>query len=409
MKMQTIWQLLSAMRSLRQRDRWPRAQLEAHQAAALRRLRAYAYERSPFYQRFHRDVADRPLQDLPVLTKATLMENFDALVTDRAIVGGRAGVRFLGRYWVNATSGSTGEPGLFLFNRAEWTTVLASFGRAHEWAGLAVSLTHRMKMASVASTSRWHMSARVGESLKSWWMPALRLAASEPLETIVARLNDWRPEMLVSYASMARVLADEQAAGRLRIAPHLVFSATDYGEKVLLTVLFNRTQPLIRYELSDSLRLGAEPCPCGRPFVLVTGIQGRAEEVLRLPAACGGEVTVHPVVFHRVLDTVPAAGWQVVRQDGTLRVRLAGVRPGFAEEALADALRAALGVGGGGSGHRHRTRAGDSPRRWREGSPGDRVRPAAGGRLRGRAGRRAREERGRWSSKSCPRNGGEER
>jgi hypothetical protein len=39
---------------------------------------------------------------------------------------------------------------------------------------------------------------------------------------------------------------------------------TSYGDKVLLTLLFSRTQPLIRYELSDRLRLAAAPwiyCP----------------------------------------------------------------------------------------------------------------------------------------------------
>jgi len=41
-----------------------------------------------------------------------------------------------------------------------------------------------------------------------------------------------------------------------------------YGDRLLITVLFKRTQPLIRYEMSDSVRLSPDPCPCGRPFVL---------------------------------------------------------------------------------------------------------------------------------------------
>jgi GNAT superfamily N-acetyltransferase len=56
--------------------------LEKHQAESLRRLRDYAHARSPFYQRFHRGLTDRPLQELPVLTKALVMENFDELVTE---------------------------------------------------------------------------------------------------------------------------------------------------------------------------------------------------------------------------------------------------------------------------------------------------------------------------------------
>jgi putative adenylate-forming enzyme len=406
--------LLSGLRRLRQRDRWTREQVEAHQASSLGLLREYAYARSPFYQRFHRGLTDRPLHELPVLTKATMMDHFDELVTDRAIrledleahVGNlRGDDQFLGRYWVNATSGSTGRPGLFLFNRSEWAAVLASFARAHEWAGLKVSVTHRMKMASVASTAPWHMLARVGATLRSWWMPALRLAASDPVDTLARRLNAWQPEMLVCYASMARILADEQLAGRLRIAPRLIFTSSEvltdetraraekawgkqlfneyattetgglaaeceqhrglhlfedlvitevvdednrpvphgvYGEKLLITVLFNHTQPLIRYELSDSARLATASCLCGRPYALVDGIQGRMEEVLRFSGVAGGEVAVHPILFHRILDAVPASGWQVVQEADGLSILLSGVRGEFADETLADALRRAL-------------------------------------------------------------------
>jgi phenylacetate-CoA ligase len=197
-----------------------------------------------------------------------------------------------------------------------------SFARAREWAGVRVDLTHRAKLAIVSSTAPTHMSARAGATLHSWWVPELRLAASEPLTTLVVRLNAWQPEMLVAYASTAHVLAEEQLAGRLRIAPQQVFTSSEvltaearrrieaawgrrlfnqytatetgglaaeceqhrgmhlfedlviaevvdqanrpvppgeYGEKVLLTGLFNRTQPLIRYELTDSLRLAPAP------------------------------------------------------------------------------------------------------------------------------------------------------
>jgi len=51
----------------------------------LRALRNLVATRSPFYQRFHRGLEARSLQDLPILTKVTLMENFDDLVTDRRI------------------------------------------------------------------------------------------------------------------------------------------------------------------------------------------------------------------------------------------------------------------------------------------------------------------------------------
>lgn len=83
-----MWIMLRMMRELdvlRRRDRWSRPQLEAYQAGALDELRAFTYEHSPFYREFHQGLTDRPLSELPVLTKATLMEHFDDLVTDPAI------------------------------------------------------------------------------------------------------------------------------------------------------------------------------------------------------------------------------------------------------------------------------------------------------------------------------------
>lgn len=62
----------------------------------------------------------------------------------------------------------------------------------------------------------------------------------------------------------------------------------EYGAKVLVTVLFSRTMPLIRYEMSDSLQVGGgHDCACGRPYALITGIQGREQESLTFPTASG--------------------------------------------------------------------------------------------------------------------------
>ena len=224
MDMQIMLKLMNNLGELRQHERWTRQQLEAYQTESLHHLREYVYAHSPFYQRFHKGLMNRPLQELPVLTKAMVMENFDELVTDRAVrledlrthmTNDREGKRFLNRYWVTATSGSTGHPGIFLFNRDEWTKVIATFGRAHEWAGVPMMPTHRMKMASVAaitSGSPWHVSAQITATAKSplmsVWMPTLSFDASQPVAEIVGQLNDWQPHLLTGYPSMIRILAD---------------------------------------------------------------------------------------------------------------------------------------------------------------------------------------------------------
>ncbi|HEX7976642.1 MAG TPA: AMP-binding protein [Anaerolineales bacterium] len=421
MDMLILLKLMNTLGQMRQHERWTRAQLEIYQAEALLRLRRFAYARSPFYQHFHKGLMDRPLQELPALTKAMVMENFNELVTDRSVnledlrahmARDGEGKRFLTRYWVTATSGSTGNPGIFLFDRDEWNTVTAGFGRAHEWAGVPMTPTHRMKMASVASLtigSPWHMSAQVATTVRGgWmnaWMPTLSLDAAQPLAQIVQQLNDWQPHLLTGYASMMRILADEQLAGRLQIHPHMIipgsevltdetrrrieaawghppfnaYGATEggalaaetndhlglylfednvifevvdeqyrpvpagvYGDKVLITTLFSRTQPLIRYELSDSILLAANTGNSNLPFARIDGIQGRMEDILRLPGLSGGEVAVHPITFHHMLDSLPVSGWQVVQEVDGLRVLLSGAADGVNDSMLVDGLKRQL-------------------------------------------------------------------
>jgi len=416
MSTQIVLKVLALRHRLRQRDHWTRRQLEEYQGRALRLLREHAYARSLFYGRFHKGFTDRPLDELPVLTKQMVMEHFDELVTDPTIQladveahlatlsGGDE--LFNGRYRVASTSGSTGKRGLFLWDPGEWATILASYNRSFDWAGVGAGITHRTRMAVVNSTTPWHQSARVGASVHSPWVPTLRIDSGDPLESIVERLNSFRPKVLVAYASVAQLLAEEQLAGRLRISPGFVFGSSEvfteqakrrveeawgnkpfevyaatepagiaseceehrgmhlfedlvitevvdeknrpvppgvYGHKVLVTVLFSRTMPLIRYEMSDSVRPATSPhCPCGRPFALIDGIQGRAEDVLRFPATSGGQVWVQPIVFHRVMDTVPAGGWQIAEEPEGLSVLLSGVRKGFADATLIDSLRQEL-------------------------------------------------------------------
>lgn len=415
MNLPIMLKLLLKLGQLRRHEHWTREQLEAYQAEQLRRLRTYAYTHSPFYRQFHNGLTDRPLNELPILTKALVMEHFDELVTDRTLrladvrayaAQGEAGKRYRNRYWVNATSGSSGHPGFFVFNDAEWISILASFARGQEWSGRRISLTRQQRMATVASISPWHVSSQVSAVAKSWWRPSLRLPASQPLPQSVEQLNAWRPDVLIAYASMAGILAEEQLAGRLYIHPRVVYTSSEvltpqtrqrahqawgdepfdqygatetadiaaeyracrrmhvfedlllaevvddhnrpvplgeYGTKVLITTLFSRTQPLIRYELNDSVRISTADHACQLPFAVLESVQGRREDVLKLPGRDGGRVTVQPLIFNRVMDIIPVSGWQVIQEaDDSLTLLITGVRDGLTDAALREQLTRSL-------------------------------------------------------------------
>ena len=391
--------MLWMRRTLERSCGWTRDELARHQARRLAELRQFVRQRSPFYQRFHRGLEQAPLNALPVLTKATMMEHFDELVTDRAVTLAdteaflrTAGATDLyrGRYVALATSGSTGLRGVVLYDPDEWRTALAMITRPMVWAGLHARIVNRRRLAMIASTTPWHYSSRVTVSLATRMILTLQLDASEPVGTMVQRLNDWQPDVITVYPSVLRQLVEEQLAGRLRIRPGTVstsaevlpdetrrlvkeawsiqvfdtYGATEYapisgqclygrkhlfedeaiievvddrgdpvpageaGDRLLLTVFGRQTQPLIRYEISDMVRPIDGACECGRPFRLIEGIEGRIEDVLHFPANNGSDddIPIHPNVFHALLEAVPATGWQVRQEHDGISVRMIGLR-----------------------------------------------------------------------------------
>jgi hypothetical protein len=57
-------------------------------------------------------------------------------------------------------------------------------------------------------------------------------------------------------------------------------------------------------------------------------------------------VNVHPLVFTRIMDTLPVSGWQVVQEADGLHVLLSGVHSALQEESLIHAVQQALGAQG---------------------------------------------------------------
>ncbi len=404
-------QSLENFATCRQHEGWTRQQLLDYQAEALQSCREYAYAHSSFYRRFHQGLMDRPLQELPVLTKGILMEHFDDLVTDPAVRlddvrqyldRADAGKLFLDRYRIVATSGSTGQPGIFIYSRTEGAIIANSFSRFQHWCGI----TPESRAAVVASTAPAHMTSQFPIIIDGQPVPRIQLASNDSLENLVQRLNDWQPDAFFAYPSIASILANEQRQGRLHIAPRSVICSAEAllpemrqrieetwqtrlfnvygmteagvlasecpshqgfhifedfsiievvdqnnrpvapgtsGSKVLLTVLFRRTQPLIRYEVPDPVRFSAsESCPCGSPLALLEIIEGRTAEMLYLLSDEGKEQGVSPLQFQTVFDTLPIGGWQIVQEADGLHIFLAGASEQLRDDDVVDTLRQML-------------------------------------------------------------------
>jgi phenylacetate-CoA ligase len=284
-----------------------------------------------------------------------------------------------GEYRIVATAGTSGLRGIFVYDRAAWRFVLANTFRCHRIIGIKARVPYRMRICSVGADNPMHMTTRIPMSGDVGLFRLMHIEAADPIARQVAALNSFQPEALVPYPSVAALLAREQIAGRLSIHPKVVathsevltpemarlieeawgtrpfnhyglteephvgtdcamhaglhlFEDTamvevvddDYrpvpdgqtGTRWLLTNLYNRAQPLIRYEVTDMLCRSAVPCPCGRPFGLVEAIGGRAEDVLRLPRGDGpGVVIVSPMVISLAIESFTAVREYVSEHD----------------------------------------------------------------------------------------------
>lgn len=232
-------------------------------------------------------------------------------------------------------------------------------------------------------------------SRRHWWRRNWRaFSVQMPLADLISELNDFQPAILTSYPSALEVLAEEQLAGRLRVHPVIVelggesasperrariaaafgpdvvhdsYSASeclvmafdcaegwlhvnadwvilepvgaDYrptprgqpSHTVLLTNLANRVQPIIRYDLGDSVTERPEPCPCGNPLPAIR-VGGRCDDVLQLRSPDGETVAVLPLAVGSVIDETPGVYRSQLVQTGpqslTLRLEVrAGAEP----------------------------------------------------------------------------------
>ena len=210
--------------------------------ARLAELVALARDRSPYYRDLYRDVGPdvQNVTELPVTDKQQLMHRFDDWCTDRAVTRdrveawvadrGRVGDRFLGRYLVATTSGTSGRRGLFVqddsalrVNRDLSVRMMTKWVTLRDLPGL---LRGGGRMAMVAATGG-HFMVASGVARMQQSNPLVKkmikvFSVHTPLGQLVTQLNAFRPAVLAGYGTLMSLLAGEQKAGRLRIRPMLI-------------------------------------------------------------------------------------------------------------------------------------------------------------------------------------------
>lgn len=369
---------------------------------------------------------DAPPVAVAPVSKGELMARFDEAVSDprlslaalRAFTTDPARIArpFLGRYLVWESSGTSGEPAVFVQDAAALSVydALELLRPGPAWAtprALAAPRAAARLLDPWGVTMRYafvgvldgHFASQVSvqrlRALNPWAAGRLRsFSILQPWADLLAQLQDWAPQVLATYPTVAALLADAAQQGALalplvelrtggetlgpaarrRIAAQLRCRVRDhYGaseflpmawecargrlhlnadwlllepvderlrpvppgvlsDRCLLTNLANHVQPLIRYELGDRVRLHPGRCGCGSSLPVVE-VQGRDEPPLVLAGGDGRPVSLLPLALSTVLEEEAGVfDFQLRQLDArTLALRLGGP----AEQARAAAPR----------------------------------------------------------------------
>jgi len=112
---------------------------------------------------------------------------------------------------------------------------------------------------------------------------------------------------------------------------------------VLLTNLANTVQPIIRYDLGDSVRVKVGRCACGSPLPAIQ-VEGRSDDVLGFRACDGRLEHLVPLALTTVVeDAAHVHRFQIVQTaPDRLALRLMDADRSRAGAAATDAMRAYL-------------------------------------------------------------------
>ena len=267
---------------------------------------------------------------------------------------------YLDEYLVIATGGSSGVRGVFPWGWDEFIEIACATFRYQLRDEPPEKLTGRRLLAVIEAGEIVHGSPFLFSISFDPAAPVKWFPASTPIVELVANLNAAQPTQINSFASSLQELAAEALAGRLRISPHRVTTNSepllpetrdaarkawdleinnmwgcvevghigiecdaheglhasddlvitefvdqddrpttnpDAIDRILVTSLFGRTLPLIRYELTDVPVPGDRPCSCGAAFPLIKSVAGRSDDIFVYP----GDIHIHPLVFRTPL------------------------------------------------------------------------------------------------------------
>lgn len=258
---------------------------------------------------------------------------------------------YLGKYHVVHSSGSTGEPRYFVYHSKEWKTMLAGILRGALWGIPTKTLLQWYKdspriLYIAATDGRYGGVMAVGDGVDELGVCQTALDISLPIEDLMRQVMEFRPNYLIGYPSAIKILAEAMKERGEALDIRRIFSCGEplsrelrtyletefhtkavniYGasesialgtevdpdvgmilfddlniieiteDGIYLTCLYNFTQPLIRYHISDrlSFRKPSDTDTCG--FTKAEVLLCRNEDVLWFANDQGVREFLHPL------------------------------------------------------------------------------------------------------------------
>lgn len=344
-----------------------REQIKALQNKKLRKLLHYAYDHSPYYRETFERAGIRkenldymPLEFFPVTDKETFLAEYDRIVTDRAVrqrdmrafdeEDKNSAEKYLGKYHIVHSSGSTGTAKFFLYDEKAWEQMLAGIVRGALW-GMSMPeifklLKGRPRILYVATTDgRYGGALAVGDGIAGVGARKKYLDINMPMEEWTKTAAKFAPDLIIGYPSAIKLLAEELLERETKVAVKRIISCGEplssglrsYLEQVFrcgvvnfygaseslalglakqeadgmilfddlniievidgelyITCLYNYAQPLIRYRLTDTLRLWQENTD-GVGFSRADVLLCRDEDVMWFEKENGAKEFLHPL------------------------------------------------------------------------------------------------------------------
>ncbi|MGJ0388291.1 F390 synthetase-related protein [Microbacterium sp. CGR1] len=354
-----------------------RSAVERRQRRLLRSHLRFLRQRSPY---FREQLATRSFSELPLMDKSVMMSRFDEINTvgvgrDAALALAIENERSrdfeadLGSNSVGLSSGTSGHRGLFVVSSSE----------RDAWVGAVLARTlprgrllgHRIALFLRADNSLY-------ESVGSRAVSFRYFDVYSDMEDNIARLQAYRPTILVAPPSVLRLIARAADVGAFDVVPQRVYSVAEVleiadeqrireslGQPLLhqlyqctegllahtcergvihlnednifveretldaerftpiITDLRRRAQPIVRYRLGDVLRERGRRCPCGSALTAIERIEGREGDTLVFRGLDGRDVPVFADVITRALLYADGFDEYRITQIGASRLQIA--------------------------------------------------------------------------------------